>query len=239
MTRPLRAVLVAAAVAVTAWCGATAAAGDAAPPTPAAEQPGVEGAANPADAPLLAPGSYADTILQPETLWYAVDAAAGQRVGATVIVRGRPDGPTSDTTAVEVTVTDPQRQPLATRSAPFTGAADAVVELPSQPLPDLVVADDARPLLGVTLRSSDATIPLADTGYRLELAVVVEGTAVAVDPPPPPAGDPAVPEPAPTVTAAPAPPPAAPAVARDVAPFALVALAVGGVAGFELSRRRF
>ncbi|CAN5246541.1 hypothetical protein BH23ACT9_BH23ACT9_10620 [soil metagenome] len=195
----------------------------------------VPGAANPLDAPLLGSGAVVDTILQSETLWYAVDAAPGQEVQVTVVLLGRPDGPQADDTALTATFTDPQRQPLQEGEASFDGRTDSRVELAAAAIP--AVSGD-RPLLSVSLASAAGLDSLEGTGYRLQLTVLVEGTPLpaveaadtdgAADPDeiPPPA-----------VTAPPVVPPAGPDLVGDLAPFALIALAVGGVAGFELSRR--
>ncbi len=207
------------------------------PATPSTQEvPSVTGAANPAEAPVVPAGSVVDTVLLTEVLWYAVDAAPGQRVGATVVVVGRPDGPTSEAAAVEVTLTDPQRQPLQSREVGFTGTADGVVEMPTAEIP---AVGGERPLLSVALRSDDGEDPLAGTGYRLQLTVVVEGNPAPVEVETAAAtpGGAAPPAPDVTVTAAPVPPPGDPDGVRDLAPGALVALALGGVAGVELSRR--
>ena len=206
------------------------------PPAVQEERAPIEGAANPLDAPLLTGGTADDTILQSEVLWYAVDADPGQQVTVAVEVVGRPDGATGEGTAIAATLTDPQRQPLVEAAEPFDGTADARLQLPATEIP-LIDAD--RPLLSVSLRAPSGTADRSGTGYRLRLSVEVSGEAAAL-----PTADPAggVASPAPdqpdvVVTAAPVPEPAAPDVVGDVLPFALVALAVGGVAGFELSRR--
>lgn len=204
-------------------------------PVPAEEVPSVTGAANPVDAPLLGSGTVVDTILQSETLWYAVDAAPGQRVGATVLVVGRPDGPEADDTVLEVTVTDPQRQPLDVAETAFTGQADGIVELPTAEIP--AIGGD-QPLLSVSLHARAGAQSLQGTGYRLQLTVVIDGVAMApAETAPPVTQMPAEPQPEVTVTSAPAPPPGPPNVVGDLLPFALISLAVGGFAGFELSRR--
>lgn len=202
------------------------------------EVPSTTGAANPLDAPLLQAGTVVDTILQSEVLWYAVDAAPGQAVEATVQIVGRPDGPSADDTILAASLTDPQRQPLVEDEVDFDGQADASVALTAVTIP--AVGGD-QPLLSVALRSQEGAASLEGTGYRLQLTVAVQG-----DPLPPAETAPPVTaapdegpasEPAPAVTSPPAPPPGAPDVVGDVLPFALVALAVGGFAGFELSRR--
>lgn len=200
------------------------------------ERMAIEGAANPLDAPLLAGGTADDTILQSEVLWYAVDAAPGQQVAVTVEVVGRPDGGTGAGGTVSATLTDPQRQPLAEAAEPFDGTADVVLVLPASEIP---LIDGDRPLLSVSLRTAAGTPDGPGTGYRLRLAVRVSGAAsvLPTEEPPGAAADAAREEPAVVVTAAPVPEPGDPDVVADVLPFALVALAVGGVAGFELSRR--
>lgn len=205
-------------------------------PSPNQELPSIEGAPNPLDAPLVDAGAAVDTILQSETLWYAVDARPGQRVRATVIIVGRPDAPGSEDTYLEVTLTDPQRQPVTQSDAEFTGQDDAIVELPVEEI--LPVGGD-RPLLSVALRSRTGQTDLEAQAFRLQIAVDVTGTPVPIQSltPERPQDSAGPPDPAPTVTTAP-PPPLGPAQpARDLVPIALVALAIGGFAGFELSRR--
>lgn len=195
----------------------------------------VEGAANPLDAPLLMPGTVVDTILQTEILYYAIDALPGQRVAATVTILGRPDGPQDPGAMLEVILTDAQRQPLNTRTTPFVGNTDALIELPGASLPVGVVGE--APLLSVSLPDGSGAAALAGTGYRLQLSIVVDGTAAA-----PPTAEPSeeateAPQPDVTVTEGPTLPPGPADPVADLAPVALIALAVGGVAGFELSRR--
>lgn len=204
-------------------------------PQPSQELPSIEGAPNPLDAPLLNAGGAVDTILQSETLWYAIDALPGQRAGATVIIVGRPDGPSSEDTYLEATLTDPQRQPVTQADVEFTGQEDAIVELPAEQVPPV---GGERPLLSVAVRSPTGQTDLEGDAYRLQIAVAVTGTAVPVQSTPAPTQDsPGPPDPAPTVTTAPPPPPGPAQPARDLVPIALVALAVVGFAGFELSRR--
>lgn len=205
-------------------------------PQPSQELPSVEGAANPLDAPLVAAGSVVDTILQSETLWYAVDAGPGQRVGVAVTVVGRPDGPEAEDTLVEVSLTDPQRQPVAQAEVEFNGQEEATADVPAQ---EILPVGGEHPLVSVGLRSPSGQTDLEGVGYRVQLTVTVAGTPLPS--PNPAAGTPggpaATPGPAPTVTAPPLPPPGEPQPIRDLAPIALVALALGGFAGFEFSRR--
>jgi hypothetical protein len=209
-------------------------------PAPQEERSAVVGAANPLDAPVLTGGAADDTIVESEVLWYAVDAAPGQQVTATVELLGRPDGGAVAGATVTAVLTDPQRQPLVQADAPFDGFADVRLELPTAQIPP---TGSARPLLSVSLqavdRSGGAEPDGIGGGHRLRLAVEVSGDPSALpaeqveD-----AGAAAVPdEPAVVVTAAPVPQPGAPDIVADVLPFALMALAVGGVAGFELNRR--
>lgn len=202
---------------------------------PTEEVSSVIGAANPVDAPLLGAGTVVDTILQSETLWYAVDAAPGQRVGATILVLGRPDGPEADDTFLAVTVTDPQRQPLDGGDVEFSGQEDGLIELPTVEIP--AIGGD-QPLLSVALLSTAGATSLQGTGYRLQLTVVIGGDPLPPAETAPPVTDSAPePEPEVTITSEPTPPPGDPDVVSDLLPFALVSLAVGGFAGFELSRR--
>ncbi|MGI9018603.1 MAG: hypothetical protein ACR2HR_16120 [Euzebya sp.] len=205
-------------------------------PAPTVELPSIEGAANPLDAPLVGVGSFVDTILQTETLWYALDAQPGQRVGATVGVIGRPGDPVAADTFLEVTVTDQQRQPLEDADSEFRGDVDVFLELATAEVPPIA---GNQPLLSVGLRSATGQADLAGVGYRLQVTVVIDGTPVAVAEPDSGTAGPGRPEPTtgPTVTTPPVPPPGDPQPVRDLTPFALVALAVGGFAGFELSRR--
>jgi hypothetical protein len=240
LTAVVAAVVVGAAVALpgVAWAGV--------------EASGITGAANPLHAPLVPPGAVADTVVTGETLWYAVDVRPGQLVAVRAVVVGRPGA--ADDLEVVVGVADAQRQELGSRAAPFDGRRDVVVDLPPVEVPAVAPpavdppavggsgtgasADPPGALVTVTLRSAGDR-PAAGT-HRLQLEVDVTG---APDTHPAP-GQAASGGSAPTSdqrTGAQAPPtdpvPTGPAYLRDLLPIAVLALAVGGVAGFELSRR--
>ena len=86
----------------------------------------VEGGGDFAQAPILAPGAYADSIRLRETLFYAVELAAGQSVRATATVRGAGDNPTPAIVALDLTVFNPLREEAARDSTVMTGPARRV-----------------------------------------------------------------------------------------------------------------
>lgn len=199
-------------------------------PAAVAQEPAtVQGGGNAADAPRLAPGGYADLIGEPETLWYAIEAGQGQQVAATVVVRGRPEGVSTASSELRVAILDAQQRPSGEPAAtPFTGTADAQVQIVGEPLPE-VGAEGAY--LTVSLASPSGANDLRDLGYQLEFAFALGGEAVPLEE---------------TATAAagdlfntPDTPPApAPASFADTLPVALFALALGAFGGYELTRRR-
>lgn len=211
-------------------------------PAAAAEQPlqealGVEGAGTPTEAPRVEPGLYLDLIREPETLWYAIPAQAGQRVAAQVVARGRPEGPTARTSQLTAELTDGQRQASGEAvSVTFTGTADARVDVIGEPLP--VTGEDVA-YLAVTLADPSGGNDLRDVGYQLDFSVAVSGSPVSEEPTPAD-GDPAVAvvptvEPAERQATAPA---ATRVSAADFVPTMLVGFALGGVLGFEGMRSR-
>jgi hypothetical protein len=203
----------------------------AAAPAAAGQEPpaSVQGAGSAADAPRLPPGSYADLIGEPETLWYAIEAGQGQQLAATVVVRGRPEGVSTASSELRVAILDAQLRPSGEpATGAFTGVADTQVQIVGEPLPE-VGADGAY--LTVSLASPTGANDLRDLGYQLEFAVAVGGEAVPLEE---------------TVTA-PAEdlfntpertPQPAPASFADTLPVALFALALGAFGGYELTRRR-
>ncbi len=202
-------------------------------PASAQEAIGVQGGGTPRDAPRLEEGLYLDLIGEPETLWYALSAQEGQRVAATVVVRGRPDGPASESSEITAELLDSQRQTSGqAATATFSGNADARVEVVGDPLP---ATEEGVAYLTVTLASPTGANDLRDVGYQLEFSVAVSGS-------PSPSEPPATvdPEPEPEQQPVPAtPPPAASGpAASDYLPVALVGFAVGGVTGFEGMRAR-
>ncbi len=192
----------------------------------------VQGAGSAAEAPLLAPGAYADLLLQTETLWYRVDARQGQQVAATVVVRGRPEGARSEVATLRVALLDAQRQPSGRPAEQrFSGQVDAQVEIVGDVLPE-VGADGSY--LTVSLTDPAGTAELADLGYQIEFGVAVGGEPIVRE-----TATAAAPTPAPRPPAAPLP--AAPAPRStfvQVLPVVLVAFALGSAGGYELTRRR-
>ncbi len=224
-----------AAVAVTASPSAE--------PAPAQEALPVEGAGSPDDAPLIGTGYYIDLLRQPETLWYGLEAGAGQQVAVTAVVRGRLGGPSSDATQLRVQLLDAQRQPVSESVTDrFTGTVDARVELVGDPFP-AITAGAGPAYLTVTLADPTGRVDLAELGYQLEFALVVSGEAVTAAPVATPNANPtAAPSADPAATAPPVvtipAAPTSPGRTRDLLPIGLVALALGGALGFEASRRR-
>lgn len=240
-------------VLLAAPAGATPTPTAAATPAPAGAtataQPGVqesvpvEGSGDPAGAPTLTTGLYLDLLRQPETLWYGVEAAAGQQAAVTVVIRGRPDGPLSENTQLRVQLLDAQRQPVSeTGTDRFTGTVDARVELVGDPLP-AVTAGAGPAYLTVTLADSTGAVDLAELGYQVEFAVSVTGETVTAPPAPnaPPTsseGTASAGEETPGAAPAAAPAATTPDRAGDLLPIGLIALALGGALGFEGARRR-
>jgi hypothetical protein len=216
--RPLPALL---ALALLAWGAAPAAAQTPAP---------VQGAGDAAEAPPLRTGAYVDLIGEPETLWYAIEATAGQEIQVVAVLRGRAEGPRSETGELRVALLDAQRQPSGDpATAPFTGQADVQVEVDGERLPE-VGADGAY--LTVGLASPTGANDLRDIGYQLEFALQVTGEASADDPEP---TVPAQPEPEPL----PLPEPASgPSPLATMLPVMIFAFALGAFGGFELTRSR-
>lgn len=201
-------------------------------PAAAQEQVGVQGSGTPSAAPSLEPGLYLDLIREPETLWYAVPAAPGQVVIATVVVRGRPDGPSTEQSELTAAVFDGQRQASGPPAgAAFNGTVDANVVVQGAALP----AAGEGSYLAVTLASPSGANDLRDVGYQLEFSVDVEGTPSE---PPSPA------EPSEPSEPSPSAPPEPPSRSRggsavgDIAPVALLGFAFGGFLGFEGMRSR-
>lgn len=197
-----------------------------APATPQATS--VQAGGDPASAPQLPPGLYTDLIREPETLWYAVDAAPGQTVTAVFVVRGRADGPATTSSQISVEVLDGQRQASGSPGAqPFSGTGDVQVQVTGEPLPTVVEQDIAY--LSVTLASPGGANDLAEFGYQLDFLVEVSGDAVER-----PSADPV----------AAAPPPMADVPQQsggglgDMLPVALFGFAAGGALGFEVVRKR-
>lgn len=250
MTRALLAAAVAVLLAAPAGATPTPAGATPTPAATATTVPGavaqesvpVEGTGSPIAAPLLVTGLYLDLLRQPETLWYGLEAGAGQEIAVTAVVRGRPDGPASENTQLRVQLLDAQRQPVSeTATDRFTGRVDARVELVGDPLP-AVTAGAGPAYLTVTLADSTGAVDLAELGYQLEFAVLVSGETVTA--PPAATAVPSAAETAPAGVPSAAPDaeaaagPTTPNRAGDLLPIALITLAVGGALGFEGARRR-
>ena len=199
----------------------------------------VEGTGDPTGAPELDEGRFFDVIREPETLWYGFDVGAGQQVAATVVVRGRPDGPETERSELRVALLDGQRQELAdVTSTDFSGRIDARTEIVGDDVLDLDV-DGPLALLTVTLASPQGVNDLGDLGYQLEIAVAVSGEETEPSEEP---SDPAEQER--LATAAPTPTPRVPRPASDSTgryqvPVGLLGLAAGGALGFESGRKRW
>jgi hypothetical protein len=190
----------------------------------AQEPVAVAGSGTPAEAPRLQSGGYTDTIREPETLWYAVEAAIDQTVAASIAVRGRADGPSSQRSEVRVELFDAQRQPSGDpQVAAFTGVDDTIVQIVGNALPRVENQDIAY--LAVSLASPEGVNDLRDAEYTLEFAVQVSGEAGA----PLTEAQRPLDQLQPTVVTS--PPPSNPVGA--LLPVVLIALAVGGFAGFE------
>jgi Ca-activated chloride channel family protein len=71
------------------------------------------------DAPVLKPGSYRDTLLPQETLYYAVDLQAGQAIDVDAVIEH--DDPNRLGHSYGVNVLDPMRASVDTQGQPQTG----------------------------------------------------------------------------------------------------------------------
>jgi hypothetical protein len=109
-------------LAVAAACALTAA--------PAAAQTPIAGGGSFNDAPVLEPGSYADTLRGGEQLFYGVELQPGQRVSATATVAGR----STTSYFMDLKLYSPLREEIGEGSEPF-GQQDRRVELRAQSEP--------------------------------------------------------------------------------------------------------
>ena len=141
----------------------------------------VEGGGDFAQAPILEPGTYTDSIRLQETLFYAVDLAAGQELRATASVRNVPDNPTPAIVAVDLTAFNPLREEGGRDSTVMTGPARRVR-----------LGVTARTVAGSDPTSAQAGIyvialsmtpfrgEFRDVEYPVELGLEVSGEAVPV-----------------------------------------------------------
>jgi Ca-activated chloride channel family protein len=160
------------------------------------------------DAPLLAPGSYRDTIRAGERLYYAFSVQPGQRLHVTAVAPGDgehvPEGPF--TVGIATPLRDPNPEPF---DQDIAGNGNSVfytnrrMELVTPAVPTFAAADREPPDTGydgpgtwfVTLRlASTDTVP-RPIEVPVELSVAVEGQPQAEPRP--------TRTPAPTATAAP------------------------------------
>lgn len=200
-------------------------------PAIAQEPTAVQGGGSAVDAPPIVSGNYADLIGEPETLWYRVEARQGQQVAVTVVIRGRPEGPTTASSELQVAILDAQLQASGRPVAqPFDGNVDTQVQVVGEPLPEVGVEGA---YLTVGLASPTGANDLRDLGYQIEFAIAVGGEAIPLEetqtvrPDDALSGQPIEPELQP-----------ASASATDLMPVALFAFALGGVGSYELTRRR-
>jgi Ca-activated chloride channel homolog len=193
----------------------------------------VEGGGDFAQAPVLGPGTYVDSIRLRETLFYAVELAAGQDLRATASVRNVPDNPAPAIVALDLTIFDPLREeagrdstvmagPARRARLGVTGRTVAGADPTSAQAGTYVVAVSMTPFRG----------EFRDVEYPVQLGIEVTGEAVPV--------------PGPTSTSspsAPAPSPEPPTVAEqaptrqagwslsELALFGAIGLLAGGVLG--------
>jgi hypothetical protein len=100
------------------------------PAAPAAAQTPIAGGGSFNDAPVLEPGSYADTLRGGEQLFYGVQLEPGQRVTATATVDGR----STTSYFMDLKLYSSLRQEAGDGSAPF-GQQDRRVELRAESEP--------------------------------------------------------------------------------------------------------
>jgi Ca-activated chloride channel family protein len=185
------------------------------------------------DAPLLAPGSYHDTIREGERLYYAFTVQPGQRLHVTAVAPGDgehvPDGPFA--VGIATPLRDPDPDPF---DQDIAGNGDSVfftnrrMELVTHAVPTFAAADgepldagyDGPGTWFVTLTLASTDVVPRPIEIPVELSVGVEGQAQ--------------PEPRPTRTPAPT---ATPAAEEDedssgTGVGALLAALVGLLAGF-------
>ena len=158
-------------------------AGAASAPGAAAQTP-IAGAGSFNDAPLLAPGSYADTLRGGEQLFYAVRLEPGRRLGASATIAGR----TRTSYFMAVRLYTPRREEAGEGSQSF-GPQDRSVSLTARAEP---AAEGGIAYVAVAAREAGARDQPDQFDTRVELRVT--GTAATPTP---------TPTPSPTASAAP------------------------------------
>lgn len=95
------------------------------------------------DAPVLKPGSYRDTLLPEETLYYAVDLQAGQSLALDVTIDH--DDPDRRLNLYGVNVHDPMRAPVQTDDTPEDRPGASIIHVRSARVltPDLEIDDSS------------------------------------------------------------------------------------------------
>lgn len=148
---------------------------------PAGAQVPLEAGSSFGTAPVLAPGTYVDTIQALEELYVAVDLADGQRLRATATVVGQPEGPDGYPTFVGLGLYDPDRSQGESAEALFDGRADATAVLAvRRPVGTGAGADPpGRYFVRLELRVVGNS-PLVDRDYDYRLAIEVEQDRPAV-----------------------------------------------------------
>ena len=164
-----------------AWLAALAALLVVAAPAATAQSPvTVEGGGSFVDAPVLVPGVYADSIQLGETLYYAVDLAAGQRLTATTSIAGQPGGRRFSVVALRATLFSPNREPDLNGDAvtAFNGIDTTSVEVRGEVVGAGSGAFGRPGRYYVELRFAGETLPEPrDYQLQIALAVAQEGTA--------------------------------------------------------------
>ena len=164
----------------------------------------VEGGGDFGQAPILAPGSYADSIRLRETLFYAVELAGGQKVRATATVRSEGDNPNTAIAVLDLTLFDPLRDEAGRDSTVMTGPARRVRLGVTGPT--AATGDPASVQAGIYVVAVSMTPfrgEFRDVEYPVELGLEVTGEAVPIPGPTPttPTTSPNAPSPEPPTVA--------------------------------------
>lgn len=155
--------------------------------------PRVEGGGSFTDAPVLQPGTYADTIRIREKLFYAVDLALGQRLRFALEAKGDPAGPSEPTGTLLLNVYNPVRAEYTTNEIQsFTGTNDPTIRIRGPRVGSSQDLDDfwAQPgtyyvsIRFYKLLSPNERGPLFKREYPTKISVEVAGRAISPSPSP-------------------------------------------------------
>ena len=200
--------------------------------SPASAQTPVEGGGDFAQAPLVPPGSYEDSIRLRETLFYAVTLGAGQRVRARAAVSNVSGNPLDALVSIDLVVYNPRREEAGRDGTVMTGPAPKVrLSVGSE----VVGAEDPRYEQAGTYFLAVSMTPFRgefqDVEYALDLRIDVTGEEVPV-PGPTATSSVSIPSPPATTTGGTAPHAAAPGWTRaELAMFGLIGLLAGAFLG--------